>query len=70
VALADQHEIDTKKHHGLKADAATELHRTGLLSEDYGPVLRMLNQARKDIWYEGEEPELNGEPCYSQRHAA
>jgi uncharacterized protein (UPF0332 family) len=61
VALADQHEIDTKKHHGLKADAATELHNKGALSEDYGPVLRSLNQARKDIWYEGEEPELNGE---------
>jgi uncharacterized protein (UPF0332 family) len=60
VALADQNEIDTKKHHGLKADAATELHKKGVLAEDYGPVLRILNQARKDIWYEGEEPELNG----------
>jgi uncharacterized protein (UPF0332 family) len=59
VALADQHEIDTKKHHGLKADAASELHKKGVLTEDYGPVLRVLNQARKDIWYEGEEPELN-----------
>jgi uncharacterized protein (UPF0332 family) len=61
VALADQHGIDTKKHHGLKADAARELHKKGVLAEDYGPVLRMLNQARKDIWYEGEEPELNGD---------
>jgi uncharacterized protein (UPF0332 family) len=61
VALADQNEIDTKKHHGLKADAATELHKKGVLSEDYGRVLRILNQARKDIWYEGEEPELDGE---------
>jgi hypothetical protein len=32
-----------------------------MLAEDYGPVLRTLNQARKDIWYEGEEPELNGD---------
>jgi uncharacterized protein (UPF0332 family) len=61
VALADQNAIDTKKHHGLKADAATELHNNGVLGEDYGPVLRILNQARKDIWYEGEEPELDGE---------
>jgi uncharacterized protein (UPF0332 family) len=60
VALADQNEIDTKRHHGLKADAATEMHTKGVLAEDYGPVLRILNQARKDIWYEGEEPELNG----------
>jgi uncharacterized protein (UPF0332 family) len=61
VALADQHAIDTKKHHGLKADAASELHKKGVLVHDYGPVLRILNQARKDIWYEGEEPELNGD---------
>lgn len=60
VALADQHDIDTQRHHGFKADAATELNEKGLLSEDYGPILRMLNQARKDIWYEGEEPELGG----------
>jgi uncharacterized protein (UPF0332 family) len=61
VAVADRNGIDTKKHHGLKADAATELHKSGVLGEDYGPVLRILNQARKDIWYEGDEPELNGE---------
>jgi uncharacterized protein (UPF0332 family) len=61
VALADQHGIDTKKHHGLKADAASELHKKGVVAEDYGPLLRTLNQARKDIWYEGEEPELNGD---------
>lgn len=61
VALADQHGIDTKKHHGLKADAASELHKKGVLGKDYGPVLRILNQARKDIWYEGQEPELNGD---------
>ncbi len=60
VALAAQHGIDTRKHHGLKADAAIELHNKGVLSEDYGSVLRMLNQARKDIWYEGEEPDLVG----------
>jgi uncharacterized protein (UPF0332 family) len=61
VVLAEQHGIDTKKHHGLKADAASELHNKGVLAEDYGPVLRVLNQARKDIWYEGEEPELDGD---------
>jgi uncharacterized protein (UPF0332 family) len=61
VVLADQHEIDTKKHHGLKADAASQLHKKGVLTNDYGPVLRILNQARKDIWYEGEEPKLNGD---------
>jgi uncharacterized protein (UPF0332 family) len=61
VALADEHGLDTKKHHGLKADAASELHKQGVLARDYGPVLRILNQARKDIWYEGDEPELGGD---------
>ncbi len=37
VALADQHGIDTKKHHGRKADAASELHKKSVLAEDYGP---------------------------------
>jgi uncharacterized protein (UPF0332 family) len=59
VVLAEQHGIDTKKHHGLKADAASDLHSNGVLAKDYGPLLRVLNQARKDIWYEGEEPELD-----------
>jgi uncharacterized protein (UPF0332 family) len=58
VALAERHGIDTKKHHGMKADAASGLHAKGILAQDYGPLLRILNQARKDIWYEGEEPEL------------
>lgn len=59
VALSDAHDIDTKQRHGLKADAATELHERGVLEEDYGPLLRQLNQARKDIWYEGDDPKLD-----------
>jgi uncharacterized protein (UPF0332 family) len=58
VALADEHGIDTRRQHGLKADAAGELFGQGVLAEDYRPLLRILNQARKDIWYEGDEPEL------------
>lgn len=61
VALAERHSINTKRHHGLKADAASQLHADGVLARDYGPALRTLNQARKDIWYEGEEPELDDE---------
>jgi uncharacterized protein (UPF0332 family) len=59
VSLADQHGIDTKQQHGLKADAATELHQRGVLSEDYGPLLKQLNQVRKDVWYEGDDPEFD-----------
>jgi uncharacterized protein (UPF0332 family) len=61
VAVAEHHGIDTKQHHAVKADAATQLHRDGALAQDYGPLLRTLNQTRKDIWYEGEEPELGND---------
>lgn len=59
VALADLHGVDTKRSHRLKADAATELHSRGVLDYDFGPLLKQLNQARKDAWYEGEEPALD-----------
>jgi uncharacterized protein (UPF0332 family) len=61
VSNAEHNGIDTKQHHGLKAGAATQLHGSGVLGHDYGPLLRTLNQARKDIWYDGEEPELDEE---------
>lgn len=32
-----------------------------LIEVDYGPTLKRLNQARKDVWYEGDGPDL-GEP--------
>lgn len=59
VAIADREAIDTKQQHGLKADAATELHKKGVLEEDFGRLLRTLNQARKDVWYEGDDPEFD-----------
>lgn len=58
VSLTDKHGIATQRQHGLKADGATELHRRGVLRHDVGPLLKDLNQARKDIWYEGDDPEL------------
>jgi hypothetical protein len=57
TGIADVSAIDTKRNHRLKADAATELFKRGLLEEDFGPLLRRLNQERKDVWYEGEEPD-------------
>lgn len=59
VAIADREGIDTKQRHWLKADAATKLHKKGALDEDFGPMLRQLNQARKDVWYEGDDPEFD-----------
>jgi hypothetical protein len=45
----------------LKADAAQELFRRGLVTEDLSEPLRSLNQARKDATYEGEDPQLSQE---------
>lgn len=59
VAISDAHGVDTKRSHRLKADAASELHERDVLGHDFGPLIRQLNQARKDVWYEGEEPELD-----------
>lgn len=59
VALAEAHDIDTQKRHYLKAGAATELHKRGVLDRDLGALLRDLNQARKDVWYEGDDPQLD-----------
>jgi len=61
VAVADAHGVDTKRSHRMKADAASELHANGVLDEDFGPLLRTLNQERKDVWYEGEDSDLGEE---------
>lgn len=59
LAVAETHGIDTRQKHWMKADAMTELQKTGAVGEDYGPILKRLNQARKDVWYEGEDPEMD-----------
>ena len=61
VAVADAHGVDTKQNHRMKADAASELHSSGVLHENCGPLLRTLNQERKDVWYEGEDPDFGDE---------
>lgn len=58
VSLAELHEIPTERQHWRKAEIATELFERGVLSADLSPVLVLLNQARKDAAYEGEEPDL------------
>jgi hypothetical protein len=58
VALGELHGIDTERQHWRKAEAATELHTRGILSTDLSPILELLNQARKDAGYEGEDPDL------------
>lgn len=58
VALAEVHGIDTKRDHRRKADAASAMHANGALDSDFGPLLKELNQQRKDVWYEGEPPDF------------
>ncbi len=58
VALAELNGIPTERQHWRKGEAATELHTRGILSTDLGPVLELLNQARKDAGYEGEDPDF------------
>lgn len=58
VALSERHGITTERQHWRKAEAATELNARGILSTDLSPILAMLNQARKDAGYEGEDPDF------------
>lgn len=65
VALAEANGIDTKRNHGLKASAAKKLLEKGVLKDDFGGLLRDLNQGRKDHWYEGDDPQLDLEEAYA-----
>lgn len=58
VALAELNGIPTERQHWRKGDAATVLHTRGILSTDLRPILELLNQARKDTGYEGEDPDF------------
>jgi len=58
VALSDRNGIATERQHWRKAEAATELHKRGVLSADLSPILELLNQARKDAGYEGADPDF------------
>jgi hypothetical protein len=60
VAVADKHGVDTKKNHWVKAEVAAELHRAGVLPQDFSSTLQLLNEARKVTTYEGEEPDFEG----------
>jgi len=60
VAVADAQGLDTRKAHWKKAEVATELHATGVLPTDYADTLKLLNEARKAVFYEGEDPDLGG----------
>jgi predicted nucleotidyltransferase len=58
VALAELGGVATERQHWRKGQAAVELHRRGVLATDLSPMLELLNQARKDAGYEGEDPDF------------
>jgi hypothetical protein len=58
VAVADRHGIDTQQQHWKKAEVAKQLYEAGVLSHDFSDSLDTLNEARKVVVYEGDEPDL------------
>lgn len=61
VALAQRHGMITPRQHWKKAEAARELHNSGVLPQDFSELLDVLNEARKVAVYEGEEPDLGAQ---------
>ena len=60
-ALAEPRGISTDQKHWRRRDAATQLHARGILPKDLGPLHDKLNEIRKGVFYDGEEPDLEGE---------
>lgn len=57
-ALAERHGIAIDEKHWRRSDAATELSEKGVLPKDLSGLHRLLNEERKAMFYEGEDPEL------------
>jgi hypothetical protein len=57
-ALAEKHGIAIDEKHWRRSEAATELKEMGILSRDLSGLHRLLNEERKAMFYEGEDPEL------------
>lgn len=57
-ALAATHEIVIGEQHWRRRDAARELNRSGALPVDLSDLHQLLNDERKAVFYEGEDPDL------------
>ena len=57
-ALAEKHGITIGEQHWRRRDAATQLHRNGVLPRDLSELHQLLNEERKAMFYEGEDPDL------------
>ena len=59
-AMADAHGMDTMKRHQRKAKVAHELYEQGVFSVDLRQTLVLLNEARKNANYRGDDIDLEG----------
>jgi hypothetical protein len=57
-ALAEKHGIEIEAKHWRRAEAATTLHEKGVLPKDLSDLHGLLNEERKGMFYEGEDPDL------------
>ncbi|MBS1880746.1 MAG: HEPN domain-containing protein [Actinobacteria bacterium] len=57
-ALAEKHGITIGEQHWRRRDAATELRGKGVLPKDLSDLHQLLNEERKAMFYEGEDPDL------------
>jgi hypothetical protein len=57
-ALAANHGIRIDEQHWRRRDAAHELRERGVLPKDLSVLHQLLNEERKAMFYEGEDPEL------------
>jgi hypothetical protein len=57
-ALAQRHGIAVEEQHWRRRDAARELRTKGILPKDLSELHQLLNEERKAMFYEGEDPDL------------
>jgi hypothetical protein len=57
-ALAQRHGIAVEEQHWRRRDAARELRAEGVLPKDLSELHQLLNEERKAMFYEGEDPDL------------
>jgi hypothetical protein len=59
-ALSEIHSLPIEAQHWKRMKAATKLYEARVLPKDLGPLHEFLNDTRKAVFYEGEEPNLEG----------
>ncbi len=57
-ALAETRGIAIDEKHWKRTEAATKMYKEGLLPKDLSGLHRLLNEERKGMFYEGEDPDL------------